>query len=137
MDLSTLAVNTENEGVEVELVDYNNASTGIYIKVISSESEAYQEFIRKWQNRRLQGRRSAMPSVEEIDAVYLDALCKIAIKGWRTGNDPAITFSGKKYEFTPENAKLIFGNRGFRELRKQVQEFMEDQKNFLSRPVKG
>jgi hypothetical protein len=137
MNLKKLAVSNANEGAELELRDLAGNPTGIFINLVSADSGGYQEFIRKFQNRRLQHRRGGMPSIEEIDAMNLQALCKAAMKGWRTGEKPTIEYGDEVLEFTPENAMRIFGDQELRDLREQCQEFIDNRSNFLAKPVKG
>jgi hypothetical protein len=138
MDLKNLATVKADDGVELELRHPgNNTPLGVFVTLLSADSKEYAAFVRRFQNQRLQGgrRNNVVPTADEFDNMALDALCKVAVKGWRTGTDPYIEIAGEKLECNLDNAYRFFGDPQFRDFREQAQTFIDNRSNFLAKSV--
>lgn len=74
----------------------------------------------------------AMPSADELREDALATVCA-AVTGW-TDN---VEFEGKKLEFSPANARRLFGHPPLRWLRQQLEQFITDRANFTKPLTKG
>ena len=130
-------VAASNKGAEVELLDLNNVSTGIFIKVLGSDSAVWREHINERANKRIVAQFKAqrgglkpsdIPTKEEADAdaITLLTLCTV---GWRTNDNPVITFNGEELAFNAVNCARIYTELPF--VRDQVDAFIGDMGNFI------
>lgn len=138
MDLGSLDVATRaNEGIDYHVLHpvtrqpmYHKENEGaeplpMTVRILGEQSEAFQKAQRVITNRRLAARGRGKVSAEEIEAESLETLCKCII-GWSN-----IFLSGKKLEFSYANALQLMGDRRFAWLRKQIDEAIGDESNFL------
>jgi hypothetical protein len=109
----------------------DNTLLGIQITLAGADSDIYQKFVNKAANKVRQrikpGRPYTPPSQEEENERGI-ALLVACTLGWE-----GMVMNGKEYPFTSENARALYANPGYTWLRTQVDEFIGDRSNFLSR----
>jgi len=108
-----------------------NLPIGVRITLAGADSDIYQKFVNKAANKVRQrikpGRPYTPPSQEEENERGI-ALLVACTLGWE-----GMIMNGKEYPFTPENARVLYANPGYTWLRTQVDEFIGDRSNFLSK----
>jgi len=104
-DASALEI-VEGSSAEIEIYDNAGNGTGIFISIVSSESEEVLALKRKLMDRRLarmrrQGGRAVLSSVEiEAEAMDVRVACT---KGWR-----GMFWHGEELKCTPDNLRMIY-----------------------------
>ncbi len=128
VDFSTYAPSLAEAGVAMPVRDPNGKPLdGVTITVAGGDSERVRRIQRaNWNGRRVMGGRrgGVMPTAEEAEADAL-ATAVAATLAW-TG----IEFEGKALDCTPENAKMLYARVPV--LRRQVEQFRDDELNFIS-----
>lgn len=101
---------------------------GVEITLKGLDSEVFRKLTRKFADKRIEGmmkgRRGVATltsSMMEDEQVQVLTACTIGWKG--------LVMNGKPFEFSPANAKTLYNQ--FSWLRDQVDEFINDRKNFL------
>lgn len=137
IDLASLSAKEACEkGFELELRHpVTNEPLGVFIGVVGSESEAFQQHVRKKANERLRKQFTAQrkggddaPTIEQAESDAIDLLVACTTS-WRTGDEPTIKHSGKSLEFNETNVRFLYAERW---IRAQVDEAVGDLGNFLA-----
>jgi hypothetical protein len=137
LDIATAAENP----FEFELTNpVTNEGLGVFISVIGSEGDTFQRYLRDESNRArrksFEAQRNSKPdgpaTVEEDEEKILRAIA-VCMTGWRTvvdgKSEPTILWSGRKIEFSRENA--VAWMRKFRWVRTQINEQTGELRNFI------
>ena len=132
-DLSQLDTSKASEiGAVLEVLHpVDNTPLGIKITLAGADSDIYRRFMAKIANKarqRIKPGRPYTPPTQEEDrenAVNLLVACTL---GWE-----GIIMRGEEYPFSPENARVLYSDPGFSWLYDQVDGFIQDRANFLSR----
>lgn len=102
--------------------------TGIYVTVLSKDSEVYRDLQKKQAHARFKqfGRqRSAALTSEELEEESLQLLVACT-KTWR-----GMAYKGKELDCSPENVRMIYENVST--IREQVDDAIHDRGNFKKR----
>lgn len=113
---------------EIEIVNpKTRAGTGIFITVLSRDSDAAKAVSRRQLNRRLDAARRTRGGValtaEELDEETLELLV-ICTKSWR-----GMQWQGKPFDCTPENVRFIY-EKSPHIIREQVEDAMANRALF-------
>jgi hypothetical protein len=136
-DLASLDAKAACEkGYELELRHpVSNVPLGVFITVVGSESDAFQDHVRRKANERLRQDFAAqrkgkenVPTVEQAEKDGID-LIVACVTGWRTGGERVIQLGPDKLECTEANARTVFTS--LRWARDQVAEAIGDLGNFM------
>ena len=131
-------VSASDRGAECELLTLKTGEpSGVFIKVLGSDSTEWREHINERANKRLAAQFRAqrggakvsdVPTVEDAtrDAILLLTRCTI---GWRTGDKPTITYKGEELAFSAANAERVYTE--LPAVRQQIDEFIGDMGNFI------
>lgn len=130
-------VAASNRGAECELVDADGKATGVFFKVLGSDSDVWRSHINERANKQVQakfkaqrgaGRPADIPNVEDAkrDGVLLLTMCTV---GWRDGDKPTITWGDEELPFSPANAERVYTELPF--IYSQIDEFIGDMGNFI------
>ena len=142
-DLSSFdTILASDKGAEVELVHLKSGEpTGIFFKVLGSDSTEWREHVNERANKRLAAQFKAqrggakgqdIPTIEDAtsDAILLLTRCTI---GWRTvtadGEKPVLILNGEELPFNAVNCAKIYTD--LPAVREQVDTFIGDMANFL------
>jgi len=110
--------------------DYSKPTTG-FIKIVGRDSAIYQQRWRSWLEKlRASGRTNISYGESEEKAVEDMLTCVV---GWR-----GLDFDDKgETPYTPENARKFLTDPNFRWLREQIEAFILDRQNFITRKGKN
>lgn len=142
-DLSAFdTVTASDRGAECELVHLKTGEpTGIFFKVLGSDSTEWREHVNAKNNKRLladfQAKRNVIksknaPTIEDVhrDAIELLTLCTV---GWRTVvNDeskPVLIYRGEELAFNSGNVERIYTE--LPSVYEQIDNFIGDMANFI------
>lgn len=134
MDLLSEAITAPvNEGAVMQV---KHPTTGevlmdngepVTIKLLGTDSDAFQRVNNQAINRRLKTPRSIMPTAEEQQAIATEMLVACTLE-WKGIGDA----EGKPLLFTQANCKMLYTKA--RWLREQVDTFIGDRSNFMKQP---
>lgn len=137
IDLASISAKTAcNKGYELELTHpVSLEPLGVFIRVVGSESDAFQGHVRKHANAVLRerfaaqqrGRKEDAPTVERAEAETIDLLVACTT-GWRTGDAPVIEWAGEKLDFTDGNVRRLYAEKW---IRAQVDDAIGELGNFM------
>jgi hypothetical protein len=146
-DLAALdSGNACDKGAEIEIVDLENRSTGIFITVLGKDSQVFREHVKQDVNARI--RREALaskrgkdvppPTAEEAEAKATELLV-ICTLGWRQTVDTpegepekskaTITYGNEELAFNVPNCKRIYET--LLPVRRQIDDAIGDLENFI------
>lgn len=138
LDLASLdTVAACDAGAEIELQHpTTGAPLDIWVSVLGRDSQVFKAYTRLSINARLRkeaanrrrGREAEVATVELAEEDSTGALVACT-RGWRTGNNPVITFKGEDLPFSPGNAALIYNALPW--IKRQVDDAIGDLENFL------
>lgn len=141
-NFATLDIATAGENpYEFELVHPDTKDgLGVFVSVISAESETFLRYVREESNRarreafKKQAKGKDEPSTAEEDEERLLRALAACMKGWRTvtngESEPAIVWGPDRLEFNEANA--IRWMRQFRWVRLQINEATGELANFIA-----
>lgn len=137
IDLDTIDLKRDAEaGFDVHLRHpQTDAPIGTIIRVMGSDSEAYQEKDREHQRERLErlARTGAVtpPTEEEKEHQAADLLAAVTVS-WTD-----LIIRGKPQEFSKANALALYADSRRRWIREQVDAAVHRRANFLRQPAKA
>lgn len=129
-----------NEGIEFELLSpQDGAPTGIFLRVLGQDSDAYQEVMWRQQTAKF-AQMAAGGGKLEMDAKEnaqnaLELICA-CVTSWSVGREPwtgHIVKGGKKLAATPDNVMAIL--RSQPSFRNQADAQIHNRANFLKGPL--
>jgi len=127
IDISDLRTDRADDGEWLELEHpKTGAPTGIKIKLLGVDSDAYNKQSRKNQDRRLKKRKFKVTS-DELENENIELLVMIT-KEWES-----MIENGQPVEFNVSNVRRIYGDKKYSWIREQVDEFAGDRNNFLGK----
>lgn len=135
MDLSNLDFATvSDQGAVIELyhpvtraILRNEAGEPLTVTVVGENSERFQMSQRMITNRRLAAKGKLRLTAEELEAEGIETLAKCVI-AWTN-----IMVDGETLACTPANVIKVLKDRRFSWLRKQVDDAVTDEGNFIQR----
>lgn len=126
-----------NEGVEFELISLEtNEGSGFFITVYGQDSDVFQKTQRMQGTRKVKqavaARGQVKVSSEDIEEDSLELL-GACTKAWRTASGAEVSLFGRPFPCTPENAIELYQRVPY--IRRQVEEAIRNQANFIKRSV--
>lgn len=124
-DLANLNVAEKSEeGTWIEIEHpVSSEPLGMHVKILGTESKAYQKALRKNQDKRLKkGMRKVKSEELENESIELLVQCVV---DWQD-----FVFEGEELECKPENIRWVFKN--YKWVKDQVDEQIGDYSNFLA-----
>lgn len=131
-DLDNYSVLASSDGVWMELMDpvtetpiINNNNEPVRIKVVGEDSPSFRAKEREFMNRRLAKNKLKIGSAEQLESESVETLvaCTVAWEGFIRGGTP--------WEFSKDNARLLYSDDKWRWIREQVDKFIGERRNFL------
>lgn len=128
-----------NAGIEFELKHpVTSEPLGWFVTVIGKNSGEYQssqrkqinETLRKAHMARKRGKDVDIQTIEQIEESATKTLVECS-KGWRSASGATLHFLGEDRVFSKENATLLYSSEKFPWVRKQVDEAISDDANFM------
>lgn len=133
-DLSDLDISAASEaGVVVEIVRPGSAGPimtpdgPMSVTVAGEQSERFQKARRSAANRRLAMKGRSKLTIEELEEEALDSLCKCVL-AWNGFYKAGVQLAS---DYT--NVRAILANPGYVWLRKQIDEAVGDEANFIKK----
>jgi hypothetical protein len=134
-DLASLnTIDACNKPAEIEIKHpVTLMGTGIFIKVLGKDSDAYRGRVRAMADESLRRQAlgkggSADQTLDKLEQKNIDALVAATV-GWRDGDDPALELNGEKLEFSAANARKVYSE--LLPVRDQVAEAINELGNFM------
>lgn len=97
-----------------------------WIEVLSPQSDAYQKAQKAYQNQRINARKAGT-TIDDVNREMSDVIAK-CIVAWNN-----IEMDGQPLECDYANAFMILSDRRFAWLRKQVDDYIGNEGNFIKR----
>mgnify|MGYP003118587636 CR=1 FL=1 len=117
MKLDTLyTTDDHNEGAEVEILDYSDNPTGLFIKVVGMDSKIFRKEAKRQQKAYIESIREKKDYDDEN--LLLDSLVESTL-GWR----------GTDQKFSKKLCRELYSKAPY--VKEQVDRFIGDRENFI------
>jgi hypothetical protein len=101
----------------------NDDGEDIVIYLYGSDSDRFRSAVRSFGNKRLNAKKNAKQSIEELEETTARILA-IATAGWEN-----IVLNGKEVDYSEKNAFELYKDYSW--IREQADEFVNERSNFL------